>query len=1208
MNRFYKSLLVVFFIFFLSQASFGQTKSQEPGGFKFNLDVNSISNQLAGAPVLLTDGDGRSQAIKNGINVQIPLPSGKYLTFYLLEASVFSKELAKEHTYIKTYKAFEANGESVGRITIFKSEIDGFFVTDYGNVIIKPKTSSEGNYESFFEQSDGVMENCEIEGIEHIKKSFRESFGISGFSNGSILKTYRIAIVTTAEFFTNNGSTQPSAMAELTSTVGALSTLYETEVGISFTLVAAKIYEDAASDPFDPSGQNRLDETQDAFTALAGTEPANFGTQTYDIGHTLHYSGGGGGIANLGNVCSSTHFKSRGWSGVSSTYRGTFFHEVAHQFNAGHTFNSIQNGCNGNIMTGSAFEPGSGSTIMSYFGSCSPDNLSGGNGFSRSYFHTNSLESIISFSSNIATCYTSSASGNTAPSVNANPSGNPIVIPKGTPFTLTGSGSDTEALTYTWEQYDLGDLRGAADDVAATTDSPIFRSLSPTENGFVRTFPRLSVILKGSSPSNDEALPTVARAINMRLTARDNNLTSGGTTSADVAITVADSGPFSLSTGNVPTLWFEGESKTITWDVNNTDQSPVNCSTVNLLISYDGGATFASLVANTPNDGSENIIVPNTVSSEVRIKIGAVNNIFFDINDVNISITDGSCMAAISSITPDTATEGVVGSTNLSLAAIGEAFTSFSGTLDSTDSSSNLVFKDTGGGCGGPSNENYFDVYNFYVAQAGDYEFTYTGDAGFVMNLYSNEFDASSVCSNWLGSSAEMNPADGYIYMSDKVSVNLPIGVYQIVMSNFGNYYSNYPTLPASYTINITQGTVYPPLPALESPYDYTYLATNTSSGLIEAIDSNSDFRTLSLGNYRVYGLSFGGGADLSSYVDNAFSTLESDISNDIFCGKLSSNFKDLEVTGCPGFPNPPVVADTTIDYGEMGTLTATGCSGIVSWFNVETGGTSISTGNSFTSPALTESKTYYASCTETCESTTRANATINLNPSSYCDASGLNCGYDDAITYVSLNLLSNELFNHSSGCSSGGFTLIDISEISLERGQTYILSVSKGTTYSDALSVWVDFNGNGVFESFEMIWEEAENYIETQSKEFTVPELANLGEVRMRIRLEDNPNKLTACHSETTNPYGEVEDYIFSIVAPLNPCESNVTLTSPSNDFSSETAAIQASDSISGINHISGGNITYDAGKSIVLLPGFVVNPSAENDAVFLAKIGGCE
>ena len=103
----------------------------------------------------------------------------------------------------------------------------------------------------------------------------------------------------------------------------------------------------------------------------------------------------------------------------------------------------------------------------------------------------------------------------------------------------------------------------------------------------------------------------------------------------NVAITVdSGSGPFVVTAPNTAVTW--SGSQTVTWNVAGTSGGSVNAENVDILLSTDGGNTYpTTLLANTPNDGSQSVTLPNISTSQARIKVQGSGNIFFDIsNDV----------------------------------------------------------------------------------------------------------------------------------------------------------------------------------------------------------------------------------------------------------------------------------------------------------------------------------------------------------------------------------------------------------------------------------------------------------------------------------------------------------------------------------------------------------------------------------------------
>lgn len=607
----------------------------------FELDYSSLKTEIANAP----QRNGSSDAFTD---LTLPMPDGTLKTFAIQEASIMADKLANKYPDIKSYSGYGLDDPSLAvYLDISPMGFHGMIIGPGQSYFIDPYfkegTSTYVVYDKRnYSNPAANYFSCGYEPGGHALPS-ADMEPISNRNSAVSLRTYRIAIAATGEYTSYYGSSA-NAIAGINTTLNRVRGIYETDLAISFTLVAnnnSLVYTDPATDPYGDSPTTAENQTN---------IDAVIGDANYDIGHLLD-QGSNGGVAGLGVVCDSGK-KSRGITGNTAPkgdpYDVDFIaHEIGHQFNAEHTFNGNLNSCGGNNRNAStAYEPNSGNTIMAYAGICGAQNIQLR---SETHFHQSSLQEITDFVTNGtgATCPTVTVTSNNAPSVNANAEGvNGKYIPINTPFELTASGSDPDghSLSYCWEQWDLTVTAGTS---STTTDGPVFRSFHPT-NDATRTFPRLSSLLD-NSVTLGEYLPSITRDLNFRCTVRDGQNSGGGTASDQITIHVTDAASnFAITSHNSATE-VEGDI-TVTWNVGNTTASPVSCANVDILLSMDGGETFSALVTSTTNDGSEQVTLPNTATGQARLKVKCSDNVFFDINnaDLRIAPSDATCAEQVS--------------------------------------------------------------------------------------------------------------------------------------------------------------------------------------------------------------------------------------------------------------------------------------------------------------------------------------------------------------------------------------------------------------------------------------------------------------------------------------------------------------------------------------------------------------------------------
>lgn len=439
----------------------------------------------------------------------------------------------------------------------------------------------------------------------------------TNISRGDTLRVIRLAVSVTGEFTQENGGINNTENL-IDNWLNEINSIYGKEYCMRFELVPNNtdlIFPDPLTDPWStmPLGSGGCNNSGVIMADQQSVIDSIIGSNNYDVSHVILST------QHLGGGCAGSYT-----SGISGGFNiPVTRHEIGHQFGQSHTIN--HSGFNN-------YEPENGNWT-----------IQGGNNQAKAHaisYHQLALNLL-----NNPLLGHKVITGNSSPTIYA---GKDVTIPISTPFILSALASDIngdDSLTYVWDNMD----KGLPQYIPVNNDAEgaIFMRLLPTHSSS-RTFPKLSDIIANNNSNNQEQLPSQPRTMNIRVTVNDNAtmmyngdiINASGINSDDISITVDESGPFIVTSQNSPGIIYNGGTfKELTWDVNNTNLPPVNATHVKISLSTDGGYTFPIIIANsTLNDGNELIEIPEVNTTQARIKIEAIDNIFFDLNTNNFEI------------------------------------------------------------------------------------------------------------------------------------------------------------------------------------------------------------------------------------------------------------------------------------------------------------------------------------------------------------------------------------------------------------------------------------------------------------------------------------------------------------------------------------------------------------------------------------------
>lgn len=562
--------------------------------------------------------------------LQLPMPDGEVASFDIVGYDIMPEADLARYPNIRTW--YGRNRDKPTQTIYLDWTERGFHASIIGDgvaVHLEPLFRGSTDLYQIFRVTDfdlSTIEPFECGTADH-KFLLKTPLSTSKLVGDCALVQYRTAISTDHDYSNYHGASSAAqsnlVQSAVVTALNRANQIMTQALSLRQQLVVnnAILYNyTAAGDPFNGIS------IREAIDVNQGYTDGRIGSGAYDHGHVFVGASSQGGVAYLNSGCRGSK---AGAASSRSIPEGFFFdtriltHEMGHSFGAPHTYSNV---CNN--QQGIPVEPGSGSTLMSYAGVCTPNVV----GVVEPYFHGRSIDQMTTYlelgGGDCGAVIDQSLSN---PTIQASPD---FTAPAGTPLRLSASATGNETLLYNWEQYE----NVAVPDLPQPdqTEGSIFRSFTPSGNP-VRYLPQLPEVFAGNNPVW-EVIPTVSRRLNFRATIIHEN-DSYGCASADNIIVdlIANPNPFRVTYPNGPGQWAAGQTGAVIWDVAGTSTVPFNASVVDILFTNDGGNTLTPLLTNTANDGYAEVTVP-ALTSNARLMIVATDNVFFNVSEANIRI------------------------------------------------------------------------------------------------------------------------------------------------------------------------------------------------------------------------------------------------------------------------------------------------------------------------------------------------------------------------------------------------------------------------------------------------------------------------------------------------------------------------------------------------------------------------------------------